>query len=236
MQILSNNFKPKIYREKQNSQISFTSGLDFKSKKGFLKKVRSFKRKIYVDSPWTSKQIIKARQAYTKGIITCTAGGIVVERGKNKYVVMFHINPDNKEDFEVIKKVIIKKIGKDKPCQAFLLGSSNDIIGLGIQELFKNFEKFITKELKIPCTKFNGLAHNLEVHIAYDGYEDLWTIFANAKRLLNKEKNFYINALQLSSKEKKSPNREKILMKYLKMCFGKVFICKKDNIQFDAVA
>ncbi len=180
----------------QDSNISFTSRILFTNLKGFNSELNSFASKIKVDRPWSADEIIKASQAYTEEIFNCTAGGIITETKGKKRVVMFHINPtledDSKIDFSKVKEYLLKKIGKDKPVQGFLIGGKKDFSPSFLpseyikkickisMEIFDDFENFM-EGLKIPYTKFKG--QNIggqNSRIAYNSVNDQWTITTRA--------------------------------------------------------
>lgn len=205
MQIIPVNLTSEIYCQARNRQISFKSYISFENGEGFSNEINSFKQQVYVTSPWTAKEIVRTSQVFTDGVMDCVSGGIVLKK-KNGFreVVFFHINSE--EDFNETRKTLLDKIGNDEPCHGFLLGSKEAFEGS--VENFKNIENFITQELKIPCTKFEGMPWGMKsAAIAYDGYKDKWTIFAG---LLNLSKeNFLSN---------------------LKNYFKNTFVCNEDTL------
>lgn len=167
-----------------NTKISFTSRIlavnDFEK---FRERVKPFE--INITDPWTAKEIERGQQAFTIGVMTCTAGGIIT---KSKDlggfdVVSFHMQPPqdhynfgpavnlNLKDFE---KTLLAKLGEDAPLRAFLFGSRTSIAHSG--DFFSKIEAIIQK-LKIPYSKIKGLSGNVTCgHVAYDGKTDEWLL------------------------------------------------------------
>lgn len=188
-----------------------------------------------VGAPWTYKEIIKAGEACTRDICSCTAGGIITRNhtgaGERDSVVLFHINAENKKNsnFEEIKKAIIDQIGEDEPVEGFLLGgkktvnsdqyeeiinrshveedqqSLNKILSHSI-EMFDNFEKLM-QSLKISYSKFKGLPLFGKANLFYSTVTDKWLIYA---------RDFH--------------NYDGDTQKNLKNYFDDILICEKDKL------
>lgn len=158
----------------RNSDVSFSSRIKLVHADRFAKEITDIKHSI--NFPWTAGEIIKADSAFTKGIMECTAGGIV--NGKN--VVMFHISTaDINNKFMIIENVIKDKLNiknRASNLQGFLLGSHRESRDYYSARNFKRLEEFMQK-LKIPYSKFQGhteLCNNSD--IAYKSKTDEWLI------------------------------------------------------------
>lgn len=156
------------------SNVSFSSRIKLVHADKFAKEIADIKHSI--NSPWTANEIIKADSAFTKGIMNCTAGGIV--DGEN--VVMFHISTDDiNNKFIIIENVIKNNLNIKKRfsnLQGFLLGSHRESMDYYSARNFKRFEEFMQK-LKIPYSKFQGhteICNNSD--IAYKAKTDEWLI------------------------------------------------------------
>lgn len=193
----------------QNSKISFTSGIKITDSYGFFQEMRKFKSKTCVDWPWTANEIIKTSQGYTDRIKTCTAGGIITKnnQGNGLDVVMFHIDPDERKnfDFKTVEKTILDKLGEAKPLQGLLFGSKN-LVESSV-EMFDRFESFFKEKLGITYSKFKGIP--LGGHsggIGFNGEKDEWIISStNIKTvvpdILKKEIPNYFNEIVISDKD-----------------------------------
>lgn len=216
-----------------NSTVNFTSRIEvINNSIDFTKRVKSCSAIV---NEWSYKDIIKAPQAGTMGIRSCTAGGIITKSktgiGDMFNVVLFHINPRNKDNsnFTEIEKFILNKIGDDEAVEGFLIGSKTPITSeeylemvsensidedeqttnkylLQSTKMFENFDNLM-KSLKIPYSKLQGLPIFGRAHIFYSSDSDKWVVYA-----------------------KKFDNAEGNIKKSLQQYFDDVFICEKDEL------
>jgi len=189
----------------QNSQISFTSRINFTTYPSWYRGANRISGALSVHHPWTANEIIRASEAYTKDVRTCTAGGIIT-KGDNTplEVVMFHMSPVDEwpknKDFGLFEKVISRKLRTSEPIQAFLLGSKKQRESEFVSslEMFNKIENFIQK-LGIPYSKFKGLPLNGNwADIAYDGKKDQWLVHCSQ---LKRNPSAYFDEIQLCSKD-----------------------------------
>lgn len=173
-------------RNSNVSPINFGTTIRFKSGVKFAETMNQIGTSGKVGShwSWTAKDIVKAPQAYTLDVQTCTAGGILVKQQQSSDfdIVMFHINPDDKEnyDFQGIKDAIYVKLAGAKPLQGFLLGCKR--IYETSEDMFDSFERFMKDDLRIPYSKFKGtkdIDHGF-IDVAYDGNIDELSVRASA--------------------------------------------------------
>ena len=155
------------------NNISFQSRIRPISKNEFSKITSSYGQKVFVDYPWTVKESVLDKKAYTKGVFDCTVCGIT----DGLKVLMLHICPTRKEnaDFNVITNYIKKRFDlKDSNLQGFLLGSKKlPFLDKKSEEIFHNFEKFFEKH-NIPYSKIKGGLH--ENDVAYSSTTDEWLV------------------------------------------------------------
>lgn len=177
----------------QNSSVnpvSFGMNIKFVDRADFALQVSTFKKSV--DWPWTAKQIVRAPQVYTRGVASCTAGGIITKnKGEDCFdVVMFHIDPLKKtnNNFEEIQATIMKKLGNSKPVQAFIFGCKS---GMDFSvKMFDNIESLI-KSFQVPYSKLKGSVFGGGyVNGAYDGYNNELSIFSIAAEKLDRNNGF----------------------------------------------
>ncbi len=158
----------------QNSSVSFTSTLRPTSLVEFAREVAVIPSKNNITN-WTAKQVVKDKDAFTRGVIDCTVCGIT----DGKAVVLTHICPTKSEnaDFLSIEEAITEKIDMESPdLQGILFGS--DALFNDSKKLFNKFQKFMQKN-KISYSMFRG--HNdisTNTSVAYKTCKDEW-IFTN---------------------------------------------------------
>lgn len=160
-----------------NNQINFTSTIKWTNGYGFKKELEKLSSKLLVNEPFTRKEIVRAKEAYSKDARICTAGGIVVKNKKGEHeIVMFHLDPEDIKNLNIkrIIRTISKKIGKDKPVNAFLFGGK--MMNAFSVKLFDGLESFIQK-LGIPCTEFKGTPLDKSgFDLAFNGAENELTV------------------------------------------------------------
>jgi hypothetical protein len=90
------------------SNISFQSRIKPVSKSEFRQLTSAYGKKSFVDYPWTVKESVLGKQAFTKGVFDCTVCGIT----DGLKVLMLHICPTREENsnFSKIIDFIKKKI------------------------------------------------------------------------------------------------------------------------------
>ena len=85
------------------NNISFKSTIKPITKEQFNKIVLNYGLKNSVDYPWTVKETIISKNAYTEGVYDCTVCGI--KDGIN--IILMHICPTRKENYFFSKIAII---------------------------------------------------------------------------------------------------------------------------------
>lgn len=126
-----------------------------------------------VDYPWTAKETVKAKKAYTTDIYDCTAGGIVDKHNKN--VVMFHICPTQKENFNFdnIEKQIMELVDKgSSDLSGFLVGSLD--LFRDSSMMFKKLHRML-KNHNIQTTILRGTKEE-RTDILYNAQKDEWLV------------------------------------------------------------
>lgn len=154
-------------------KVSFTSKIRLVSLNEYYKTVSGIGKSKSVNYPWTVKQSVLSDDAYTTGVVDCTACGIT----DGLKVLLNHICPTNSQNFNFskIKEYISQKIDLKNPdLQGFILGAklnNNETPFSG--ELFNMFENFMESH-EIPYSKFKGGL--FENHCAYLSSKDEWLI------------------------------------------------------------
>ena len=155
------------------NNISFQSRIRPVNSQDFNKLTRSCGLKNLVDYPWTVKESVLAKEAYTKNVFDCTVCGIT----DGLKVLLMHICPTREENqnFKQITDFIKSKIDiKNPDLQGFLFGSKNlPFVVKKSSKLFENFESFF-EENNIPYSKISGGLHYNDV--AYSSATDEWLI------------------------------------------------------------
>lgn len=99
----------------QSPQINFQAKIRFVDAEVFCDlKDKLPKTTPRICDPYTAKEIIRAKTAYTTDIYTCTAGGVLVKDKRGKAdMIMFHLCPPDEQpknvDFSVIKDAFFRK-------------------------------------------------------------------------------------------------------------------------------
>jgi HKD family nuclease len=154
-------------------KISFTSGIRFIDGNNFNRVVSYINPKNAVNFPWTIKESVLAKDAYTTKVLDCTVSGLT----NGQQVLLMHICPTLAKNrvFSKIERFILNNIDvRDKNLQGFLLGGKyNNVNSPYSIKLFEKFENFFEK-YKIPYSKFKG--GPFENNVAYLSSIDEWLI------------------------------------------------------------
>ena len=152
--------------------ISFQSTIRPVSKSQFNRIVMPYGIHRYVDYPWTIKESVLDKKAYTKHVYDCTVCGIT----DGLKVLLMHICPTIKQNqnFQKIADFIKTHFDLRNPdVQGFLLGSKINFMDKRSERVFENFETLF-EEHQVPYSKFKGGTHINDV--AYSAETDEWII------------------------------------------------------------
>ena len=155
------------------NNITFGSRIRHCTPNEFSMTVNRFGIKNYVDYPWTLKESVCAKDAYTKYVADCTVCGIT----DGLKVLLIHLNPANKENFNFSKIVELIKSKFDlcnPDLQALLIGGKPEYThGKESYKLFNLFENFLIDN-KMLYSKLKGGMGTKD--IAYSSEKDEWMI------------------------------------------------------------
>ena len=191
-----------------NNNVSFTGLIRPTSLSKYTKATEDVFFRANIQPPWSYKDTKKVPKGMSMDVFDCSAGGIV--NNDTKEVVLFHLCPENKEnfDFEKIEKYVMSKVdGTSENLQAFIIGSKK--IYADSEMLFMKLKSMMQRH-KIPTTVIKGNQEE-KTHILYDAKSDEWLITNNT-----------IN--------RKILNGETDSKKILEDCFDEVSISEKDKI------
>lgn len=156
------------------NNISFTSNINFVSPRQFRKVVRKSGEYIPFENFQEGKFSSYTQTFYTKGIRTCTGGGIK----SSDSAVGFHIK-DSNTNYENIKGIYrdIKKRLNNKIIEGGLLIGSKELrISPFSQRIFKTLKDLIIKDTKSLSIFETFTDNRSEAHIHYSFPKDTWTI------------------------------------------------------------
>ena len=155
------------------NNISFQSRIRPITKNEFGRITSGYGVKNFVDYPWTLKESVFSDKAYTRDIADCTVCGIT----DGLKVLLIHLSPENKLNFEFNKVIslIKEKFDLNNPdLQAILVGGKPECThGPQSYKLFGLFENFLT-DAKINFSKLKGGMGAKD--IAYSSATDEWVI------------------------------------------------------------
>lgn len=157
-----------------DNKITFTSIIRPVKRSMFNNVVSGISRKNFVEYPWTVKESVIAKDAYTTGVIDCTVCGIT----DGEKVFMMHICPTNKDNFNFkkIKDFITKKVDlSNEDLSAVVIGAKSYPDDSRSYKLFDNFVKFL-KSKNIPTTSIKGGDVYESVDVLYRQRNDEWLI------------------------------------------------------------
>lgn len=163
-----------------DSSISFTSNINFVSKRAF-KKIASASDTfidygIYGKSPYFCTRTDLFR---TEQVRTCVAGGIKAKNRRKKNMVGFHLL-DNKNNWKNVDKIYkqLRLLLFDTPERAFLIGSKNyfDSSMLDSYVLAQNMKDYLNLALKRVTIFDTHVKSTAESNIHYNAKTDTWTV------------------------------------------------------------
>lgn len=158
-----------------NNNITFTSSIKAVPLNVFAKARAALGEANFVRHPWTANETVVARGACTDQVWDCTSGAIT----DGQKVVMFHICPEMKENFnfDKVKEIILSKVDKtSEQLQGFLLGSVASMRFKDSESLFKKFQKLM-KDEKIPYSMVRGNTERAgSTGLLYDSAKDEFII------------------------------------------------------------
>lgn len=178
------------------NNISFTSNIKLVSADDFEKVVKSAKNIKSVDFPWTIKETVKGKSAFSCDIFDCTAVGIVDHDTED--VCLLHLTSDFFKKFKSVEKFINNKVNLlSDNLTAFVIGSKkNNINSPYSTKLFDKLVQFLDNNF-IPYSKFKG--GNYSNNIAYLGETDTWFVSNDVvdltKSVYKKDKKQILNFL-----------------------------------------
>ena len=162
----------KISFQSRIRAISLPQYQDYVQKVGFQNRV-SF--------PWTIKESVLERGAYTTGVLDCSALGVT----DGQKVLLMHLCPTMfvNHDLTRITKYIEKNLAgmNNGELQGFLLGSNKTGVDFS-GTLFDHLLAFM-KNRNISTSYFKGT--KCDTHVAYSSVDDEWVI-SNVKADFNK--------------------------------------------------
>ncbi len=211
MKILAKIFMFDFYFNMNNTNISFKSNIRFIDRNTYNK----LKKVNYITFWHDAPNILKAKEFYSEGIKTCTAGGVI---NSQQEAAGFHILDDkiNKKNFNTIITSLFESI--KKPNRALLIGSKelkDDVYSI---EQFKKFKQIFQKKIKNVSFFEQHMFENSQTHYHYDSRTDTWTLFSEYQKKPNG------NHFQI-----KNLNRLKECFKNISIAEGdKLFICNKE--------
>jgi len=154
------------------NNISFKSSIKPVTRSEFYKITNTIGRKNFVDYPWTVKETIQARSAYTNNVFDCTVLGLT----DGEKVTLLHLCPTKGEnkDFNKIINFIEEKVDlKNSFLQALLLGSQEKSLSKSSATLYNKLLALITK-YNIPTTQLACAKEYTDV--AYQSNTDEWIV------------------------------------------------------------
>lgn len=169
-------------------KVSFNANIRPVRAQEFAQLCEKLGKSSNVKYPWTVKQTVQGPAGYTKGVLDCTAGGIIDDDTGD--VVMFHIchSMDENKNFSAIEADIMKRISSfSKNLKGFLVGSLGKY--KTSDEMFLNFKNMFKKN-GISTTFFRENKYD-PTDILYNSTKDeiMITSYSISKKLSDGEKN-----------------------------------------------